>query len=152
MGVYGRGRPKRWNPFTGEGSTPPDAPGEYRLRDRSGKITYVGETNNLRRRLKEHKSKGKIKQLGEGTVDWMRASDSSDSASRREHERRSIRKHKPSMNKSRGGEGRPAVSVRIPQETGSVSRQKRSPLGCLASLAKWVFIALAVGAALSFFM
>lgn len=148
MGVYGRGRPRKWNPFTGEGSTPPDAPGEYRLRDASGKMAYIGETNNLRRRLKEHKSRGKLKELGEGTVEWMRASASSDSATRREHERRSIRKHKPELNRSRGGEGRPAVTM-IPQlDYAATDKPTRGPLGCILSLAKWALIIAAVGAAL----
>lgn len=149
MGVYGRGRPKRWNPFTNEGSTPPDAPGEYRVRDTSGKIAYVGETNNLRRRIKEHKSRGKLKELGEGTVDWMRASDSSDSSSRREHERRSIRKHKPRLNKSRGGEGRPAVTMTPSYDVTESYKPKRDPFGCVLTLVKWAFIIVAICVALS---
>ena len=108
MGIYGRGRPKRWDPFTGQGSNPPSAPGEYRIRDSSGKVKYVGETNNIRRRIGEHMKKGKLKELGEGTVDWMVASKSSDSSARRDHEKKSISKYSPDLNRSRGGEGRPA--------------------------------------------
>lgn len=148
MGVYGRGRPRKWNPFTGEGSTPPDAPGEYRLRDKSGKIAYVGETNNLRRRLKEHKSRGKLRDLGEGTVEWMRASDSSDSFSRRKHERHSINKHKPRLNRSRGGEGRPATAVIPSFDIAEAQRSKRGSFGYVLTVVKWVFIIAAVVATL----
>lgn len=52
--------------------------------------------------------KGKLKELGEGTVDWMVASKSSNSSSRCDHEKKSISKYSPDLNKSRGGEGRPA--------------------------------------------
>lgn len=108
MGIFSRGRPRRYDPFTGEGSRPPAAPGEYRIRDTSGEVVYVGETNNLSRRINEHKRSGKIKEVGPCAVDWMQASDSSDSVSRRDHERRGIRKYRPDMNRSRGGEGRPS--------------------------------------------
>ena len=108
MGDYKRGRPKKYNPFTGKGSVPPEAPGEYRIRKDDGSYYYVGETNNLRRRLKEHKKKGRLSELESGFVEFIEASSTSSSSSRREHEQRSIKKHKPSNNKSRGGEGRPA--------------------------------------------
>lgn len=32
----------------------PSKPGSYTLKNRSGKALYVGETNNLNRRIKEH--------------------------------------------------------------------------------------------------
>lgn len=152
MGVYGRGRPKRWNPFTGEGSAPPDAPGEYRVRDRFGNIKYIGETNNLRRRIREHKSRGKIRELGEGTVDWMKASVASDSFSRREHERRSIRKHNPELNRSRGGEGRPAMPLRIPNAPSEIEKPERGFIGRLLSIIKWVLIILVISIVLVFFV
>ena len=50
MSIYKPGRPSKYDPFTGKGSPPPSAPGEYRIRDAAGSIAYVGETNDLRRR------------------------------------------------------------------------------------------------------
>ena len=62
MGIYGKGRPSKYNPTTRTGSKPPSAPEEYRIRDEQGKIVYVGETNNLNRRMNEHRRNRKIKQ------------------------------------------------------------------------------------------
>lgn len=61
MGIYKAGRPKKYNPSTGEGNMPPSKQGEYRIRDEEGKIVYIGETNNLQRRMKEHIKTGKLK-------------------------------------------------------------------------------------------
>lgn len=60
MGIYKPGRPNKYNPSTGEGKKPPSLPGEYRIRDEKGDIVYVGETNNLNRRMNEHKRNGKL--------------------------------------------------------------------------------------------
>lgn len=60
MGIYKKGRPEKYNPNTGKGSKPPSAPGEYRIRDDNGNIVYVGETNDLNRRMNEHKRNGKF--------------------------------------------------------------------------------------------
>ena len=54
MSIYKPGRPSKYDPFTGKGSPPPSAPGEYRIRDAAGSIAYVGETNDLRRRMALH--------------------------------------------------------------------------------------------------
>lgn len=77
MSIYKAGRPWKFDPTTGAGHRPPNSPGEYRMRDGSGCITYIGETNDLARRM-------------------------------REHEQQSIEKHHPTLNRSKGGEGRPA--------------------------------------------
>lgn len=61
MGVYKPGRPKKYDPSSGKGNKPPAEPGEYRIRNEKGEIVYVGETNNLRRRMNEHIRSGKIK-------------------------------------------------------------------------------------------
>jgi excinuclease UvrABC nuclease subunit len=108
MSIYKPGRPSKYNPFTKEGSKPPKAPGEYRLRNSNGVITYVGETNDLSRRANEHKRNGKLsdaKNFG-GTFEWKKADRRSTSATRREHERQKIAQHKPALNRSVGGEGR----------------------------------------------
>ncbi len=110
MSIYKPGRPNKYDPTTGVGVKPPARPGEYRMRDDSGAITYVGETNNLARRIKEHIRSGKLPvgQEGRNTVEYKVADGRSTSNTRRKHEQQSIAKHQPPLNKSRGGEGRPA--------------------------------------------
>lgn len=110
MSIYKPGRPNKYDPTTGTGVKPPAKPGEYRMRDNSGTITYVGETNNLARRTREHIRSGKLPvgQEGRNTIEYKVADGRSTSRTRREHEQQSIAKHQPTLNKSRGGEGRPA--------------------------------------------
>lgn len=110
MAIYKPGRPTKYNPSTGIGQKPPAKPGEYRMRDAAGNMTYVGETNNLARRIGEHIRSGKLP-TGQGcgsTVEYMVADGRSTSRTRRAHEQQSIKKHNPTLNKSKGGEGRPA--------------------------------------------
>lgn len=108
MGIYKPGRPNKYNPTSKTGSKPPEKPGEYRIRDNKGDITYVGETNNLKRRMNQHLYNGKMsdgKNEG-GSFEWKTADGRSSSATRREHERRKIKQHSPKLNRSKGGEGR----------------------------------------------
>lgn len=111
MAVYKPGRPHKYNPTTEKGSLPPMREGEYRIRDRNGNITYIGETNNLRRRMNEHIRSGKLpKGAGENsTFEYKLADRRSTSATRRAHERKKIKEHMPALNRSCGGEGRIAV-------------------------------------------
>ena len=60
MSIYKAGRPWKFDPTTGAGHRPPNSPGEYRMRDGSGCITYIGETNDLARRMREHIRSGKL--------------------------------------------------------------------------------------------
>lgn len=76
----------------------------------AGCITYIGETNDLARRMREHIRSGKLP-TGQGcgsTLEYMVADGRSTSRTRREHEQQSIEKHHPTLNRSKGGEGRPA--------------------------------------------
>ncbi|MCR5432343.1 MAG: GIY-YIG nuclease family protein, partial [Lachnospiraceae bacterium] len=75
MAIYKPGRPYKYNPTTGEGHMPPSAPGEYRIRNRQGAITYVGETCDLRRRLYQHMHGGKLsdERNAGGTFEWKLA-------------------------------------------------------------------------------
>ena len=104
MGVYKPGRPYKYLPDTMNSRRPPSKPGEYRIRDESGSISYIGETNDLDRRLKEHSRTGKL--ATGGSYEYKIADGRSTSNTRRVHEQDKIRQHNPSLNKSRGGEGR----------------------------------------------
>lgn len=97
MSIYKPGRPSKYDPFTGKGSPPPSAPGEYRIRDAAGSIAYVGETNDLRRRMGEHLRHGKLAQeeTRGGTLEWKTADGRSSSRTRRQHEQAKIARHDP---------------------------------------------------------
>ena len=109
MCTYRPGRPTKYRPATGDGIKPPAKAGEYRIRNSDGVIVYIGETNDLARRMSEHIRSGKLS-VGEnaGTFEFQVADGRSTSRTRREHEREKIVKHHPELNKSKGGEGRPA--------------------------------------------
>ena len=108
MSIYKPGRPSKYDPFTGKGSPPPSAPGEYRIRDAAGSIAYVGETNDLRRRMGEHLRRGKLAQeeTRGGTLEWKTADGRSSSRTRRQHEQAKIARHDPPLNRSIGGASR----------------------------------------------
>ncbi|MBQ7976467.1 MAG: GIY-YIG nuclease family protein [Clostridia bacterium] len=108
MAIYKPGRPVKYNPSTSVGKKPPSKPGEYRIRDNSGQISYVGETNNLARRMYQHQKTGKLptEAGGKSTFEYKLADGRSSSRTRRIHEREKIAKHTPYLNKSGGGEGR----------------------------------------------
>ena len=106
MSVYKPGRPTKYVPATGAGTKPPARPGEYRIRDADANILYIGETDNLARRTGEHIRSGKLPP--DGTIEYQIADGRSTSRTRRRHERQKIAQHQPPLNKSKGGEGRPA--------------------------------------------
>lgn len=99
--MYKPGRPSR--------QEPPDAPGEYRWRDReTGQVDYVGETNNLHRRCLEHERSDKPFSRDTHHFEWKQADGRSTSRTRREHEAAKIRQHQPPLNQRAGGGGRRA--------------------------------------------
>ena len=104
MSIYGAGRPAKFDPFAGTGRRPPNSPGEYRMRDRSGEIAYIGETNSINRRMHEHMSSGKLEPGF--TLEYKLADGRSTSRTRRVHEQSKIAQHEPYLNRSSGGEGR----------------------------------------------
>ena len=110
MSIYNPGRPHKYNPASGQGKKPPQLPGEYRIRDASGSIVYIGETCNLARRTREHIRTGKLQTSAKSasTIEYQIADSHSTSHMRRIHEREKIAKHQPSLNRSAGGEGRVA--------------------------------------------
>ena len=110
MGIYKPGRPAKYDPASDKSPKPPAKAGEYRIRSAGGEIVYIGETNNIRRRTAEHMRRGRLKPGADGcTVEYKVADGRSTSSTRRVHERQKIAEHKPRQNKSKGGEGRPAV-------------------------------------------
>lgn len=106
MKMYKPGRPSKFNPTTGKGHKPPSSAGEYRIRDEKGNMAYVGETVNLKRRTQQHIRSGKLAE--NYTIEYKVADGRASSRTRREHERLKIKQHNPPLNKSIGGEGRPA--------------------------------------------
>ena len=105
--MYTSGRPKKYYPYTGKGEKPPHEPGEYRIRNSYGGIAYIGETNDLRRRMDEHFRRGKLApDTGNVSFEYKLADKRSTSRTRREHESAKIKQHNPQCNSSKGGEGR----------------------------------------------
>ena len=103
MGIYSSGRPKKV--FVSDGlSQLPHVAGEYRHRDAKGNITYIGETNDIRRRSQQHLRSGKLQ--SDYSIEYKIADGRSTSRTRREHEQEKIKQHNPVLNKSVGGEGR----------------------------------------------
>jgi excinuclease UvrABC nuclease subunit len=107
MSIYKQGRPNKYDPNAQTGKKPPIEPGEYRIRDTEGAIVYIGETCNLLRRMLQHILSGKLSR--NRTFEYKSADKRSTSKTRRIHERDKIKQHGPALNKSAGGEGRPAM-------------------------------------------
>ena len=103
MGIYSSGRPRKVSVSDGLNQLP-HAPGEYRHRDAEGNITYIGETNDIRRRSQQHLRSGKLQD--DYSVEYKIADGRSTSRTRRAHEQEKIKQHNPALNKSVGGEGR----------------------------------------------
>ncbi len=62
MGIFGAGRPKKYNPSKKKGKKPPAKAGLYMIRNgRTGKRKYGGETGNLLERMRQHITSGKLK-------------------------------------------------------------------------------------------
>lgn len=106
MSIYKQGRPRKFNPAIGAGILPEHRAGEYRIRDSGGDIIYVGETNDLNRRMHQHQLSGKLDKTKGSTFEYKYADGRSTSRTRREHECSKIQQHNPLLNRSRGGEGR----------------------------------------------
>ena len=109
-GSLQKGQTPKIRPNDQKWEKPPKEPREYRIRDDSGKIIYIGETNNLERWMHEHIRSGKLKtgEESKGTVEYQLADKRSTSVTRCLHERAKIKQHDPALNKSKGGEGRSA--------------------------------------------
>ena len=146
MAIYKRGRPPKVD--TNELFHLPEKPGEYRWRDKDKNIAYIGETNNIKRRNKQHKKTGRLDD--DYSIEYMIADGRSTSKTRRKHEKNSIEKHQPYLNKSTGGEGRPAMRRKNHglidndyQESEFEELYKESKIrGCLGRLIKIILIVI----------
>lgn len=107
-GLFNSGRPNKYWPDKKEGSKPPKAAGEYRIRDSKGKMQYVGITNDLNRRMHEHENTGRLKNNAGASFEWQQAKKGASYDDLRVHEQQKIHQHNPSLNRSKGGEGRGA--------------------------------------------
>ena len=119
MTLYKPGRPTEYHPLDkNDTKAPPKAKGEYRILDSETKsIKYIGVTNDLDRRMKEHIRSGKINE--ENDIFAYKTADGRASQTRlNDHERKKINKHDPELNQRAGGAGRPykhrAGAVRKP--------------------------------------
>ncbi len=107
MKPYRPGRPKKIKDPMNERT--PHSPGEYRITYEDGQ-QYIGQTCDLNRRQYQHVRSGKIREGS--TFEYKEADRRFSSRSLAEHERQKIRQHNPSLNRSRGGEGRPSKKRR----------------------------------------
>ena len=86
---------------------PPCSAGEYRFINKNTKeIDYLGETNNLKRRMREHERSNKPISRDTHHFAWKEADGRFSAEKRRDHERRKIKEKKPPLNIRSGGGGR----------------------------------------------
>ncbi len=106
MQLYKSGRAKELHPLTDTTQRPPKAKGEYRILDsNTKKPVYIGVSNNLDRRMKEHIRSGKINE--QNSIFAYKKADGRASQERlNNHEREKIKKHSPELNQRAGGAGR----------------------------------------------
>lgn len=108
MALYKPGRPTEVHPLDpNETRSVPKAKGEYRIiNGNTREVMYVGVSNDLRRREREHERTGKIN--SENNVFAYKVADGRASQSRiNNHERSKIEQHDPPLNQRAGGAGRP---------------------------------------------
>lgn len=107
MFLYKPGRAKELRPLSDSKQRPPKAKGEYRILDSNTKeVLYIGVSNNLDRRMKEHIKTGKLNQQA-GIFAFKVADGRASQARINDHERNKINKHSPKLNQRAGGAGRP---------------------------------------------
>lgn len=95
--IFGRGRPKR-------DLTPPDLPGRYGFRCKGdGGLAYIGQTDRLLTRLRAHLRSGRFP---EHTFEYQVAKEGATKAELCMSEVERIKKHRPALNRNRGGGGR----------------------------------------------
>jgi hypothetical protein len=84
---------------------PPPEPVIYRHRNKeTGKIDYIGATNNGSRRHNEHIRSGKF-DPSQQDLGWQRARDGASPEDVYGHETKKIKQHRPPLNRRNGGGG-----------------------------------------------
>ena len=106
MQIYKPGRPKEHRPLDGYLGCIPKAKGEYRILSKDREVMYVGVSNNINRRVKEHIKSGKINS-DNPIVAFKKADGRAGQSRLNDHERKKIKQHSPKLNQRAGGAGRP---------------------------------------------
>ena len=97
--LYNSGRPSK--------QAPPNKPGIYRwIHKKTGVIDYIGETCDLRRRMREHERSDKPVSRETHDFAWKQADGRFSYYKRRRHEHDKIKKKQPLLNSRGGGGGR----------------------------------------------
>lgn len=115
---FGRGRPRRGKPNA--------VPGTYRyVNKRTGKVDYVGQSDNLRRRYQQH-LRGDQPAFDPHThhFDWQ-AQISGGTEERLQKEKDQYLDHKPPMNRRKGGGGRKPGAGLLEQIGRALDRTRR---------------------------
>ncbi len=101
-----KGRMRKTDKIKGRNANIPSKPGIYRhVNKDSGKIEYVGQTNNLRVRQQQHARDGKLNTLKQ----YIYYSIAKNGATKNDlcnTEKAHIKSKKPNGNKTKGGNGR----------------------------------------------
>lgn len=102
----GPGRMSKTDVIKGPDCKIPNSPGTYRHRDKeTGKIVYIGDTQNLKKRQQEHARNGKL-DTSKQYVEYSKSKEDATREERRQTEKDHIKRHNPSGNKTQGGNGR----------------------------------------------
>ena len=100
------GRMRETDVIKGSNSPLPSSPGMYRHRDKeTGRVDYVGQTDDIRKRQQEHARSGKLNT----DTQYVQYSASKSGSSKEDlcnTEVDHIARHKPSGNSTKGGNGR----------------------------------------------
>ena len=106
---YNSGRPVEY--YYSSTDNIPEEMGAYRVIS-SGKVVYIGISNNLRRRIREHKSTGEKLRSGE-TVAIQIAKPEASYQQVAAYERVQVDKHQPERNQRSGGGRRPVYTLDV---------------------------------------
>ena len=104
--VIGPGRMRETDRVRGADCDTPNAPGVYRIRDKaSGEIVYIGQTGDVRTRLQQHERSGRFDPETQ-KASYGIARDGALAQELCDTEKLHIARHRPSGNKTAGGNGR----------------------------------------------
>lgn len=100
------GRMKETDKIKGSDAKIPTKPGIYRHKNKDdGKTTYIGQTDNLRKRQQEHERNGKL-DTSKQIVAYKEAKPTANKDLLLKKEKEHIKRHKPDGNSTEGGNGR----------------------------------------------